>query len=233
MRTGAGRGPAPPRSLVHLVRHLGLVAVGQGAEPIHIDVAIRAEHHQHDGQSEPDLGSGDDDDEQGERLTTMLQVTKVRVEGDQVDVHRVQHQLDAHQHEHGVAAYEHAVDTDREQQAGEQQRPPQRHQRLRPRESVIAPTSAASNSTLSTSNGSTHILKIVAPVTSADPTTAWSRSISTPAKPATTVVPNKTATSNATNAAGSVRRTLRSGWYPVGALVSISAKRRSTTTAPT
>ena len=149
------------------------VPVGELAQLVDVDVAVGAEHQQHDREREPDLGRGDHDDEQRERLAAVQHVAQLRVEGDEVEVDRVEHQLDAHQHEHGVATGEHAVHPDREQTAGQHQRPPQRHQSapFRRRDSTIAPTSAASSSTLSTSNGSTHIVNSVAPVVSAEPTT--------------------------------------------------------------
>src|SRR5680860_71147 len=236
---GHSLGHSPGHHRGHLDRLLHLVAVGKGTQPVNVDVAVGAEDHQHDSEGQPDLGGGYHDDEQGEGLPAVERVPKVCVEGDQVDVDGVEHQLDAHQDEDGVAAHQHRVHPDREQQAGHQKRPPQRHQRpsrapvSRPRESTIAPTSADRSRTLSTSNGSTQLSKMVRPVVSADPTTALSRSRWTPANPATTVVPSRTATSRATSAAGTTRPTFIPSCGPVGALVSMSANSRSTTTAPT
>ena len=105
------------------------VAVGELAQLVDVDVPVGAEHQQHDRQREPDLGRRDHDHEQREGLAAVQHVAQLRVEGDEVDVHRVEHQLDAHQHQHRVAPGQHAVHADREEQAGHQQRPPQRHQR--------------------------------------------------------------------------------------------------------
>src|SRR6266511_35291 len=72
---------------------------------------------QDDGKADADLGGRDGDHEQREHLPGDRLV--VGGEGNEVDVHRVEHQLDAHQDQHPVAAREYAVDPGAEQERAE------------------------------------------------------------------------------------------------------------------
>src|SRR4051794_39995175 len=69
-------------------------------ELVQVDVGPVAEDEQHDGQPHAYLGGGDGDDEEGEDLAD--HVVAEGAEGDEVDVHRIEHQLDGHQDEDRV-----------------------------------------------------------------------------------------------------------------------------------
>jgi len=81
-------------------------------ELVEVDRLAVAEDEQHDGEPETDLRGGDRDDEEGEDLAAGQPVMEVGVEGDEVEVDRVEHELDGHEDEDRVAAREHAVDTE-------------------------------------------------------------------------------------------------------------------------
>src|SRR5688572_15634924 len=81
------------------------------ADPVAVD-------EQDDRQSDAHLGGGDGNHEEGEDLPGG--VVELGGEGDEVDVHGVEHQLDAHQHEDAVAPRQHAVDAGAEQEGGQQ-----------------------------------------------------------------------------------------------------------------
>src|SRR5207244_6846704 len=72
-----------------------------------------------DRQADPDLCRRDGDHEQREHLPGEL--VEVRREGDQVDVHRVQHQLDRHQHEDRVAPGQDSIHARGEEHRSEDQ----------------------------------------------------------------------------------------------------------------
>src|SRR5947208_15130301 len=72
-----------------------------------------------DRQADPDLCRRDGDHEQREHLPGEL--VEVRREGDQVDVHRVQHQLDRHQHEDCVAPGQDSIHARGEEHRSEDQ----------------------------------------------------------------------------------------------------------------
>src|SRR5215217_3304184 len=82
-----------------------------------------------DREPHDDLGGGDDHDEERHDLTVDGAVRPR--EGDQRQVHRVEHQLDAHEHDDGVAPDEDADGADREEDRGEHQVPGEGH-RSRP-----------------------------------------------------------------------------------------------------
>src|SRR5690606_20414118 len=139
-------------------------------------------------------------------------VTVPGVERDQVEVDRVEHGLDAHEDEDRVAPSQHAVDANGEGQRRDQERIQQGHQPLPPLswmlsrsrrraravDNTIAPTRAASKSTDKTSNGNTQVAKTAVPIASAPPMDAPARSMTSPRKPATSVVPRTPATASAT-----------------------------------
>src|SRR2546421_11855147 len=82
------------------------------ADPVPVD-------EQHDGEADSDFGGGDGDDEEGEDLTG--DVAELGREGDEVEVHGVEHKLDAHEHEDAVAPGQDPVDADTEQEGGQEQ----------------------------------------------------------------------------------------------------------------
>src|SRR5919109_2678781 len=104
--TSANGVPAPPcttvswgasvarsrRSIGSALHEVDLVEVD--VDPVPVD-------EQDDGQADAHLGGGDGDDEQGEDLAG--DVAQPGGEGDEVDVHGIEHELHAHEHEHAVA----------------------------------------------------------------------------------------------------------------------------------
>src|SRR5882757_8430343 len=78
-----------------------------------------AEDGHDDGQADHHFGGRDHHHE--ERHDLAVQPAVDPGEGDQGEVHRVQHQLDAHEHHDGVAAHQHPDRADGEQQRGQEQ----------------------------------------------------------------------------------------------------------------
>src|SRR5690606_10153541 len=77
-----------------------------------------AEQRDQDRQADRGLGRGHGKDEEHEDLTG--RVAEFAREGDEVDVHREQHQLDAHQQDdHVLPVEEDAGDADAEQRGGQ------------------------------------------------------------------------------------------------------------------
>src|SRR5690606_19454390 len=99
--------------------------VGVGGLPV-------AEDHEDDRQADADLGGGHGDHEDGEDLAQQLAGGEHRLEGDQVDVDRGEHELDRQQHEHQVASHEQAVHPEREQGGSEDDELDDRHVRQPP-----------------------------------------------------------------------------------------------------
>src|SRR3712207_2304238 len=77
------------------------------------------EERHDDGEADDDLGGGDDHDE--ERHDLAVDGAAGAGEGDQRQVHRVEHQLHAHEHDDRVAPHEHTDRADGEQDRGEYQ----------------------------------------------------------------------------------------------------------------
>src|SRR3954451_11242496 len=139
-------------------RIIGRSSSAHRAELVEVDAAPVAVQQEDDGEADPDLGGRDGDDEQREHRAD--RVVLHGAEGNEVDVHRVQDQLDRHQHHHAVAPREDAVHADREEDRAEQQELVEQHP-YSFRARTMAPTSAASNRTDTTSNGTRYCVKIV------------------------------------------------------------------------
>src|SRR5215207_6294984 len=84
--------------------------VDQGGPPGAVD-------RHDDGEADHDLRGGDDHDEERHDLA----VDGAAGEGDERQVHRVEHQLHAHEHDDGVAAHEDTHGADREEDRREDQ----------------------------------------------------------------------------------------------------------------
>src|SRR3954469_17104692 len=92
----------------------------QGVEVVHVDGAQVAEERHEDRQADRRFGGGDGQDEEDEHLAR--DVVQVAREGDEVHVHREQHELDRHeQHDEVLAVHEDADDAHREEHGGEQE----------------------------------------------------------------------------------------------------------------
>ena len=157
------------------------------------------------------------------------------VEGDQVDVDRVEHELDGHEHEHCIAPGEHAVDADAEQQGRQHNGELEVHVSGSPavptacRVKVMAPRerrAAAPN----TSNGSTQVRKSAEPMTADVP--GWSSLTNTPWKACSDRIVRVATVAAATRAATRRFFVLSSSVAPTGALVSITPNSSSTMMAP-
>src|SRR5579885_968852 len=99
----------------------------------HVDGAAVAEIDDDDGEPDRRLRRRDGQDDQREDLTDEIGVEGG--EGDEIEVHREQHQLDAHQNDDDVLAIEEdAEDAEREQDRrhGEVMREPDDHERPLP-----------------------------------------------------------------------------------------------------
>src|SRR6478736_8025079 len=159
-----------------------LPGLAQVVEPVDGDALAGAENEEHDREAEADLRGGEGDDEQRHRLPAVQRVAQPHVEGDEVEVGRVEHDLDRHEDEDRVAPGQDAVDARGEQQRRHDGRVDEVHQPAPPnraggrsrrvdaaRDSTTAPTNAASSSTDRTSNGSTQVRNSAPPVALADP----------------------------------------------------------------
>src|SRR5688572_19579193 len=111
----AGRTSAIPRS-PSVLQQVGVV--DRGGPPGAVD-------RHDDREADDDLRGGDDHDE--ERHDLAVDGAGGAGEGDQRQVHRVEHQLHAHEHDDRVAAHEHAHGTDREEDRRENEVVGQRH----------------------------------------------------------------------------------------------------------
>src|SRR5215207_5402968 len=191
------------------------------------EVAVDQEH---DRQADPHLGGGDRDDEEREDLSRDL--LRERGERDQVDVDGVEHQLDREQDQDAIAAGEHAVDAAAEEECAEDEVLVQRHSQSL-RAMTTAPTSAASSSIETTSNGTTKLRKIesaTGPVRLTRNSSSESLMLSCPnafTRSAMSTPNRKTATM----AAGQ-RWSLSKLPAVIGARVSMMPKRKSTAMAP-
>src|SRR5881628_3460587 len=97
-------------------------AVDRGGRP---RSSAHAEDHDDDGEADRDFGHRDRDGEQ--REDEPGQVGAEAREGDEVDVHRVEHQLDAEQDADSVPARQHAEEADDEDERGEHEVGVERH----------------------------------------------------------------------------------------------------------
>src|SRR5687767_14654572 len=77
-----------------------------------------------DAEADHDLGRGHDEHEEHDRLSA--DVVEVLGEGDEREVHGVEHQLDAHEHHQGVAPHHQANRTDGEEERAQHQIPGRR-----------------------------------------------------------------------------------------------------------
>src|SRR5882757_8788434 len=107
----------PPPRLGSYARSVLLVL--EQVRVVHRGGPTGAEDGHDDGQ--PDHHFGGRDHHHEERHDLAVQPAVDPGEGDQGEVHRVQHQLDAHEHHDGVAAHQHPDRADGEQQRGQQQ----------------------------------------------------------------------------------------------------------------
>src|SRR3990172_8758140 len=156
----AKRARAPPstRSTASPAKATRRWVIGSPSHQVQfVDVGRRAvaEDEHDDRQADADLGGGDGDHEQREHLADPQRVLDVGAEGDEVDVHRGEHEFHRQQHEHRVVPHQHAVDADREQQGGEDEELADRHRSASLRASTMPPMSAASSTKDTASNGIT------------------------------------------------------------------------------
>src|SRR3954447_11104802 len=94
-------------------------SVLQQVRVVHGRAPASSEDGHDDGEADDDLGGSDGHHE--ERHDLAVEAAVDAREGDQRQVHGVQHQLDAHEDDDGVAPHEHTDGTDREQRGGEHQ----------------------------------------------------------------------------------------------------------------
>src|SRR4051794_17162402 len=110
---------SPVAGTVSMVREVPVRSVLQQVDVVDGGGAAGPVDAHDDRQPDHDLGRGDDHDEERDELA----VDRARGpgEGDQGQVHRVEHQLDAHEHDDRVAPHQHADGADGEQDRGQHQ----------------------------------------------------------------------------------------------------------------
>src|SRR3954447_13716746 len=153
----AGTSQSRSRTSWELIRASALQhphVVGGGPTP-------SAEDRHDDGEAHGDLGGGDHQGEEHERLPA--HVVELPGEGHEREVHRVQHQLDAHEHHEHVAADQHADRTDGEYHRGQ-------HEVVGVGDRHGAATSPSSVSTSSTSSTSSSTISPGGPLRRASTT---------------------------------------------------------------
>src|SRR5882724_10484819 len=138
----------PPPRLGSYARSVLLVL--EQVRVVHRGRPTGAEDGRDDRQPDHDLGGRDDHHEERHDLAVHPG------EGDQGQVHRVEHQLDAHEHDDRVAPDQHADRADGEQQGREQQVVGRGHEWVSPvsSESVLAPGVGAPVSACASTEGS-------------------------------------------------------------------------------
>src|SRR5712664_806485 len=131
-------------------------------ELAHVDRVPAAEDGDDDGEAHGGLGGGHGDDEedggvaaQEARLGGGAPHQREPREGEEGEVHRVEHQLDAHQDDEGIAPQHHAHPAEREEDRAEEQVMQRPDHQIFPLETTTAPTMATVRSRLVTSKGST------------------------------------------------------------------------------
>src|SRR5690606_26810889 len=114
---------------------------------------LTAPHDGHDDpQSDHDLGRGDDEDEEDDRLAA--DVVEAAGEGDEAEVDGVEHQLDAHEHDQQVAADHQTGRPDREEHGGQHQVPGLGEHQLEGEHQLVTSTSSASADSASADSAS-------------------------------------------------------------------------------
>src|SRR5712672_3338013 len=139
-------------------------------ELVHVDRAPAAEDGDDDGEADGRLGGGHRDDEEDGGVTAeearlgggALHQWEAR-EGEEGEVHRVEHQLDAHEHDERVAPDHHAHAAQREQHRAQEQVVQGPDHQIFPLATTTAPTMATVRSRLVTSKGSTLMFYGAAP----------------------------------------------------------------------
>src|SRR5580658_858684 len=128
-----------------------------------------AEDRDHDAESDRDLGGGDDHHEEDDGLTADV-IQRAR-EGDESEVHGVQHQLDAHEHDERRTARQETEGADAEERGGEDEVPRGGDVHARSslatgrsrRASNTAPTTAMMSSAAVASKAKRYVVKTAVP----------------------------------------------------------------------
>src|SRR5207247_1296541 len=116
-RRRRGRTSARSRNAPNGSARTSSASATEQVEPIGVDGAAHAEDHDDDGEPHGDLGHGDRDREEGEEQPDRIGVQAG--EGDEVDVHGVEHELDAEEDPDRVAPREDPEEPDREHKGGD------------------------------------------------------------------------------------------------------------------
>src|SRR5688572_1279467 len=203
-----------------------------------------AEDGHDDPEADDDLGRRHHQDEEHQRLAA--DVVELSGEGDEGEVHGVEHELDAHEHDEHVAPDQQAHGADGEQARGQGEVPlavhghspsPPSWGRGGRRASTTAPTTAITSSTEVISKGSRYRVKI-------DSASFSTFSPSPLAGPATDEAPvvHSLPASNTTSASNSTAMAAAAGRWPRSCSTSMSSSRstpssmmtnrKSTTMAP-
>src|SRR5215218_2817894 len=90
---------------------------------VHVHGPARAEHRQHNSETDRDLGGGDRDHQHRVAHPEAPGVRQVVGEGDEREVDGVDHQLHAHEHHHRVAPDQHSPPPDGEHQGPDHEVP--------------------------------------------------------------------------------------------------------------
>src|SRR5580765_136263 len=205
-----------------------------------VDPAAEPEGREDHGEREADLGRGDGDDEQGEDRAAGPVVLAGRPGADEQDRASAQHELDTDEDKDGVAPGEHAEEADADEQGSEDVGSGEVDHGVPPadpvsgrtaRETAKAATSAPRSSTDSSSKGQTQVPKRSR---ASWPLATSRRSTGPPARGSRTA--SRSVAVPAPTRAASPRwasEVVCSLLGPIGARVSMSAKRTRTTIAPT